>query len=318
MNFGTKFSLLKQRVIGGGDQEPEELKVVRRKVQSFIPDLKKVRKAFNTWLEGAKALGNASEQMSSALQGSDVELQNIADTVAKELKFDSKHNDYAGAASLCTSAILSINKKIKLLDALKAKGDELENWRLQKNRLKRKMQEYEKKGDAEGVRKLDSELQTARSNYSSLYNELMAKYGYLIQMSDGKDGIGIVQTELIAFKHSQLLFFKNCAKTCQQYEVTTISSLEDEWLKFEMKLEQKVIERGQKANLRHQSSSAQVNDSGMITSENNAVIAGGVRASTEHLPTVNEGTQKLTLPTCILSIITFSLLQILPVQTLRF
>mmetsp|Transcript_1421 Transcript_1421/g.2188 ORF Transcript_1421/g.2188 Transcript_1421/m.2188 type:complete len:323 (+) Transcript_1421:189-1157(+) len=192
--------------------------------------------------------------MSSAMQGSDVELQTIADAVAKELHTDNNDNTWTpGAASLCSSAIASINKKLKMIEGLKSKVELLDNLRLQKNRQKRKVIDFEKKNDAESMAKLKRELETTRGQHDELYNELMAKFQYLVTIAEEKGGVGIVQTELTAFKHSQLMFFKNCAKTCEAYEVTNITSLDDEWLKFEMRMEQKVIERGKQESKSFQS-----------------------------------------------------------------
>jgi len=292
MNLGTKLTLLKQRVIGGGEQEPDELKTLRKKVQRFVPDLKKVNKGLTSWLDGARALGIASEHMSSAMQGSDVELQTIADAVAKELHTDNNDNTWTpGAASLCSSAIASINKKLKMIEGLKSKVELLDNLRLQKNRQKRKVIDFEKKNDAESMAKLKRELETTRGQHDELYNELMAKFQYLVTIAEEKGGVGIVQTELTAFKHSQLMFFKNCAKTCEAYEVTNITSLDDEWLKFEMRMEQKVIERGKQESKSFQSDrnlekDLNLNDAGNTIAE---------PAAFPPTPTSNTGMRKLII-----------------------
>lgn len=130
--IGTKLTLLKQRIIGGGEEEPVELKNLKEKIFSYPPDMRKVKAGIQQWLDALKSLNQHANHMAKSVVQSDVELESLPHMVMREISGDINLN----CISVCHSLIDVINKKLKLVAELQDKCDHLNDLRLTKNRLR--------------------------------------------------------------------------------------------------------------------------------------------------------------------------------------
>jgi hypothetical protein len=102
--------LMKQRLFFKNEGESAEFLQLKRDAMDMRDSLKKAADSLKAWLEGAKAMQRASQDMAANLTGQDADLEAIARTVNEGLADTSKG---AGVAEV---ALDSVNRKIGWLD----------------------------------------------------------------------------------------------------------------------------------------------------------------------------------------------------------
>ncbi len=206
--------LLKQRLIGGGEKEPEELTNKKTQVLALRADIVKVEKSVQAWLNGAQALGRAAAEIEATIGTTDADLGRIGAMISQAM--DGSMGSSSGA---CADALASLKKKLNILDKFKKDLSELENRRLARNRMERKLEDAKKKADQADIEAKLTEFGSAEQSYRSLLGELLAGFDYVLEKANGQGGAGLCVTELTAFKHAQLEFFQNCAKSLEGFEM---------------------------------------------------------------------------------------------------
>mmetsp|Transcript_4068 Transcript_4068/g.8759 ORF Transcript_4068/g.8759 Transcript_4068/m.8759 type:complete len:428 (+) Transcript_4068:469-1752(+) len=229
--------LWKQKILGGGDKEPEGFKEKKRECLAMRDGLKKCEKAVRAWMEGAAKMSSAAQTMADLAGSSDQGLMRLGTQIANELGPEK-------SLKVCQDAVNSIELKIKLVDKLKKESTDLEEKRLIMNRLKRKLDDANKKDDAMAKDKAKAEHDEAVNVHAQLFAEVDGSFDFLQEEDQHMGGVGLAKPEMSAFKQSTVNFFRDCAAVCeglvQEINMEDVD-LTSEWTRFNDRKDAKVM-----------------------------------------------------------------------------
>eukprot|EP00924_Labyrinthula_sp_SR-Ha-C_P010559 snap_masked-scaffold_102-processed-gene-0.8-mRNA-1 protein AED:0.42 eAED:0.44 QI:0/0/0/0.5/1/1/2/0/294 len=152
---------------------------------------------------------------------------------------DSKNN---GIVDGIKEVLKAVEQKIDLLEKLSLVGNKLDSLQKEEKKLGKRVVDATKKGDYVQVSRIEKERGEVNKEYKLLENEIKAKVEYLKEL-----GNKVFEVEKLYLKQIQINFFSSCL-LCFDMDTSHMNvglqcSLKDEFLKFSMELEAKVIER---------------------------------------------------------------------------
>lgn len=204
--------LLKQRLLGGGDKEPEAFLNAKKDCLAMREGLKSCEKAVKAWMDGAHKMSDAAARLAE-FSGPDPDLLKLGTQVSVEL-------GPTRTMKACKEAMESIELKVKLLDKLSKECSELDDRRLVRNRLLRKTEEANKssKADAATKEKVARDHEEAVHAHDTLFAELSGSFDFILQEAGGHGGTGLARPEMRSFKRSTVRFFSSCNAICQKLD----------------------------------------------------------------------------------------------------
>lgn len=195
-------------------------------IVKFLGDARSLKKSIQMYGETLKLMKTQALAASKIVSKSDEDLSVFFASIAQD---DSQR---------INEIIETVEKKIICLERLDTKCKMLDQIYSSKLKLQRKVVDLQKRTDFEGVSRTSRELKSVNESFRELENEIIAKVECIKTLFNGD----ICSIEKLDFLRLQKRWLTSVTIP-NDVEVNSNLLLTDEFIKFEMSLEARVVER---------------------------------------------------------------------------